>query len=535
MKHSKSLLLVAVAATLTGCPAVLPIFSVDTTQDTNDASPGDGLCADLLGQCSLRAAVEEGNAGQGAEIRLVAGQSYALGAAGGSLALTQDTVVSGAFAADGASVTNGANAVIHPTKATRIFELGTSASASSAGVNVTLTARALTLRGVRLPPGGGSARAGGAVDVSAGSTFVGENVNVLDNEAERGAAFRNAGTIRITGGNLSQNRCNQVQATRGGAIVNNGTIELANVSLTSNTCDSGGAIHSAGGSVTLTGVTIANNRAHNDGAAITANNTRVVITSSNIVDNNQEKAPNRPDSAKAGAINVTGWDRAFFDANYVPNAPSGQQVFGACSGCHGATSEGEYTFALINPAKYSNEALAAKIHSDRSQHFPPSCSGEAARAKCSMDVAGYLKQNATGPVTHLIFGDAPGLRMSGSLLSNNWSASPVDRNCQISGAALDPASTGNLVEDSGSLGCEQALPAGNTRVSDIATDSWKFSYVDERNQTVVPSLCQGQTPPGGALKYSPACWSEFSFSSSQVVARCKDEAGIDCRDSRAWL
>src|SRR5260370_28612996 len=44
----------AAAATLT--------FQVTTTTDAPDVSPGDGICADAAGQCTLRAAGQEANA-----------------------------------------------------------------------------------------------------------------------------------------------------------------------------------------------------------------------------------------------------------------------------------------------------------------------------------------------------------------------------------------------------------------------------------------------------------------------------------------
>ena len=37
-------------------------FQVDATHDAVDASPGDGVCADATGACTLRAAVMEANA-----------------------------------------------------------------------------------------------------------------------------------------------------------------------------------------------------------------------------------------------------------------------------------------------------------------------------------------------------------------------------------------------------------------------------------------------------------------------------------------
>jgi ribulose-phosphate 3-epimerase len=42
-------------------------FTADTTADTVDISPGDGICADGGGQCSLRAAIGEANALAGAD------------------------------------------------------------------------------------------------------------------------------------------------------------------------------------------------------------------------------------------------------------------------------------------------------------------------------------------------------------------------------------------------------------------------------------------------------------------------------------
>src|SRR5581483_9606093 len=35
------------------------------TADTSDANPGDGACADILGHCTLRAAIQEANAKTG--------------------------------------------------------------------------------------------------------------------------------------------------------------------------------------------------------------------------------------------------------------------------------------------------------------------------------------------------------------------------------------------------------------------------------------------------------------------------------------
>ncbi len=59
--------------------AVAATFTVNTTADTPDARPGDGVCADSSGNCSLRAAIMEANALGGSHtIVLQSGQTYTL-------------------------------------------------------------------------------------------------------------------------------------------------------------------------------------------------------------------------------------------------------------------------------------------------------------------------------------------------------------------------------------------------------------------------------------------------------------------------
>jgi len=94
---------VAAMALLAGC-RTQPAFVVNTTQDSVDAAPGDGVCADGNGLCSLRAAVMEANAKEGADhIALGAGQEYVLTVAGtdeeaaatGDLDLTEAATIDG--------------------------------------------------------------------------------------------------------------------------------------------------------------------------------------------------------------------------------------------------------------------------------------------------------------------------------------------------------------------------------------------------------------------------------------------------------
>ena len=48
-------------------PAAVMTFTVNSSGDTSDANPGDGICHDGAGACTLRAAIEEANANVGAD------------------------------------------------------------------------------------------------------------------------------------------------------------------------------------------------------------------------------------------------------------------------------------------------------------------------------------------------------------------------------------------------------------------------------------------------------------------------------------
>ena len=79
-------------------------FIVDTTIDAIDANPGDGVCDDGAGNCTLRAAIMEANAVSGAATITLPAGTYTLSIAGvspqfsGSLAILDDLTISGAGA-----------------------------------------------------------------------------------------------------------------------------------------------------------------------------------------------------------------------------------------------------------------------------------------------------------------------------------------------------------------------------------------------------------------------------------------------------
>jgi len=67
-------LTVSVLLLVTTTGASGAVFQVESTADAPDANPGDGICADATGACTLRAALREANANESAdEISLPAG------------------------------------------------------------------------------------------------------------------------------------------------------------------------------------------------------------------------------------------------------------------------------------------------------------------------------------------------------------------------------------------------------------------------------------------------------------------------------
>ena len=97
-------------------------FEVDTGTDSVDADPGDGVCADADGHCSLRAAIVEANALAGEDTIELAAGKFALTIAGtdedaaatGDLDITDDVSIEGA----GSDLT-----IIDAAALDRIFEI----------------------------------------------------------------------------------------------------------------------------------------------------------------------------------------------------------------------------------------------------------------------------------------------------------------------------------------------------------------------------------------------------------------------------
>ena len=206
--------LTLVTATFVRTPAWQPInvFIVNSPEDDQDINPGDGVCQTAtLGECTLRAAIEETNA---------------LTTAIGPLYIRIDCGLT--ITADLPSFTN--------TSVERVFVDGygyeiNGADAYSlidvdAGVKVHLEEIILTH---------GLNSQGGAVYNDGELHLI--NTMVKDNTANEGGAILNNGTLVVTN---SLFKHNEATAGYGGAIINLGTATISNSTFNENEASAGG-------------------------------------------------------------------------------------------------------------------------------------------------------------------------------------------------------------------------------------------------------------------------------------------------------
>jgi hypothetical protein len=193
-------------------------FTPDVGADTVDAAPGDGVCADSAGGCSLRAAVMEANSLAGYDTIVLAAETYTLalvvgaGAEGGDLDVTDPLRVVGA----GSSST-----VLSGRSLSRVFRVE--------GVQLTLQALSLTDGLVPAGEDGGLLHSDGPLvlrDVSvaagtadhggcvfAGATLVAQGVEAIGCVARNyGGGFYTVGAANIRDGSFDSLDGNAVYA-----------------------------------------------------------------------------------------------------------------------------------------------------------------------------------------------------------------------------------------------------------------------------------------------------------------------------------
>ena len=263
-------------------------FTVNSAADAVDASPGDGVCDDGAGNCTLRAAIQEANALAGADTITLPAGTYAVtiegggesNAATGDLDITDDLTLTGAGADTTIIGSDGGN--------DRVFEI-VSGSASISGVTIqggegdvgfgcecgggilVGAATTLTLTDSTVTSNtatGGITHTGGGIHndgtLSLSNTTVSDNLARGEDSAVFGVGvgggiFNSAGsTLTVTNSTVSGNTVTGFGG--GGGIDNEGTLTINGSAVSDNTTIVNvGAISNSGGSVTLKNTIVANN------------------------------------------------------------------------------------------------------------------------------------------------------------------------------------------------------------------------------------------------------------------------------------
>ena len=255
-------------------------FSVNSYVDSVDAAPGNGVCADSAGRCTLRAAIVEANALAGADTILAPPGTYnmTLGGPNEDLGLTGDLDIR-------SDVT--------------IIGLGTTRIESQVGRVVHVLQGNATITGLTLVFGDAnndtsSGRAGGAVHVAAGATLTLNNCTVRDSTGQGGGGgIFNGGTFTLNASTMTVNSA--LGTSAGGAVLNAGSMTITNSTLSSNSATAGGgALFSAAGStLVMNNVTISGNSTSggSDGGGIQIAAGASATLANTILANNQASGP----------------------------------------------------------------------------------------------------------------------------------------------------------------------------------------------------------------------------------------------------
>jgi len=201
-------------------------FTVNTTGDTADAAPGNGMCADAGGMCSLRAAIGEANALAGDDTINVPAGTYTQtlvaanedANAGGDWDITSNVTITGAGAA-----TTILQAAATPGSATeRVME-------STLAGNVVIISGVTLRHGNKTGAPATATRGGGIRNV--GTLTMNDSVVTLNNASGAGGV-RNERTISLNNVTVSNNNCNNTTATCFGGGMYNTLAALSTVTIT---------------------------------------------------------------------------------------------------------------------------------------------------------------------------------------------------------------------------------------------------------------------------------------------------------------
>ena len=275
-------------------------FTVNSTDDVNDINPGDGLCDDGNGRCTLRAAVSETNALAGEDIIILPAEVYILSIPTSN----ENNNVNGDLDIRDSLTIRGAgmeNTIVDANLKYRVFEI-------PAGADITVTIEDLTIRNGETGSFGGGLRNngntviinrcsirdnfadedGGGIQNEIGGTVTLNDSVITNNSAlDDGGGIQDfGGVVTLNNSTIDSNQASGGPSNDGGGIYSLGDLVVNNSTIRNNRADrDGGGIYNADGLTVLNNSTIDNNIAGDDGGGINNNNNTVLIKNSTISNN----------------------------------------------------------------------------------------------------------------------------------------------------------------------------------------------------------------------------------------------------------
>ncbi|MCY2991124.1 MAG: FG-GAP-like repeat-containing protein [Planctomycetota bacterium] len=355
--------------------SLMAAMVVNSTADSVDANPGDGIAADALGRTTLRAAIMEANARPGPDMILLGAGTYDLSipgasedaAATGDLDITSDLTIIGA----GADVT-----IVDANQLDRVFDVQSGAPLTLSHVTVTGGHVETLAPGegydYRLLSSGGGVRSlgdieidhaviadneayyGGGIFNDEGKLLVVADSTIMNNRAdERGGGVYNRGTATVTNSVLSLNTA----VGAGGALFGGNTTTIRRSTFTGNSATAGGAIAETNG--TIEDSTFSANTASADGGAIGLSGVTLTISRSLFTGNIAHRAAGAIDQNGPGILTIVG------------STISGNQALGEWAGgllvANGATAIVENSTIVNNTANFPAGAGIYAFHNPAPQ------------------------------------------------------------------------------------------------------------------------------------------------------------------------
>jgi hypothetical protein len=225
-------------------------FVVNNNGDTNDANTADNLCLDALGNCTLRAAIQQANALAGDDtITFALATPATINLTIGELLINSNITIIGAGARN---LTVQRSTEVGTTKF-RIFNIFGNAGTTVAISNITIANGNIAEAG----------SVGGGISIAPNNTLNLTNVSLKNNSADFGGGVASGGMLNVSNSTISNNIAIQGGGIRvdGSSVTNisNSTISDNTASTVGTTQGNGGGIVVFSGQLNLTNVTVSNN------------------------------------------------------------------------------------------------------------------------------------------------------------------------------------------------------------------------------------------------------------------------------------